>query len=123
MAEIRDSITGIVSRRYRMPSQIVFERPLSFGYTKSAKTGHILVTEGNDQNKATKFDVYADVDRDLRFTPRDVRIGQGAVLPSFVGGYESLLIGPYGTFSGSRSNGTFSILYQGEVAATGVLFL
>lgn len=122
MPAIRDTITGNVYRRpLSRPAEFVASRRFPVG-NRSARRGFLVASERNDQGQTTEFGVYADVIRNRRYDRRDVRIGEGSVLPRSVGAYESHPVGAYGTFSASLSNGAFSIVHQGDVASTGVLF-
>jgi len=123
MPAIRDSITGTVYRRpLSRPAEFVASRRFPVG-NRSARRGFLVATDSNDQGQTTEFGVYADVNRNQRYDRRDVRIGEGLVMPGFVGGYESHSLGVYGTFSASLSDGTFAIVHQGDiVTSAGVLF-
>lgn len=131
MPAARDTVTGYVYRRPgNRPPEFVATSSFRVGRRsrflvggRSARRGFFIATDRNTENQITEFDLYADVNNNRRYDRRDIQIGEGRILPRFVGGYESAPIGAVGDFTASLLNGTFSVASDGQVSATGILFV
>jgi len=121
MCVLFDNITGTVYRRpLDRPVEVVAERRFGFGGV-TARRAFLVPSERSDQGHISEYSVYADVNNNRRYDSRDARIGMGLVSPQFVGRYESLPVGPYGTFSASISTGEFTIANESDLVSRGVL--
>jgi hypothetical protein len=118
-----DPITGIVTRQ-RLDKPATFKANSHFlkgykGYSRGTDRG-FLVGGGTRRGKISRFDVYADINKNGRLDRIDPYIGSGSVGPRGLGLYESLSVGATSSFQ-SR-DGYFSITHKGTIVAAGELF-